>query len=327
MTAKKGTFRIPVSNGILTPEHYQRMGDSIWYFMWCVDRTTKEVADGTGNVYGTVLGGMPCHDKDIASSFGVHVNTIRTWRIRLTKEKYIKATRTPNGYSIKVLKSKKWPNRLTENSESQKTVSHSSLLGDSQDPGLDPQNHGLDSQQTANAIRQDKDSIKTETKTKRNAPEIPAAASPDFESLKKKIWKNYHHGGSERQPLWREAEDKALHGLTEAGHKPRTIFYAHRKYIEQADEWEKKNNYPFCAFAQKFEQYSHAEDEEEENSPEDDRPPTYERNMRINRERATPEWLHEVHVEDIRPPHYEQQMKIVAKERAAREAAANKDLK
>jgi hypothetical protein len=274
-----------VSNGILTPEHYQGMADSIWYFMWCVDRTTKEVADGTGNVYGIVLGGMPCHDQDIASAFGVHVNTIRTWRIRLTKEKYIQTTRTPNGYSIKVLKSKKWPKRLTENSESQKTVNHSSLLGDSQNHGLDPQNHGLDSQQTANAIRQDKESTKTEQK---NEPEITTASS-DCESLKKKIWRNYEHRGSKRQPLWREAEDKALHGLMEAGHKPRTIFYAHRKYVERADKWDKENNYPFCAFAQKFEQYSHAEEDDEENRPEDDRPPTYESNMRINRERAARE--------------------------------------
>lgn len=118
----KPTFKIPVSNGILTPEHYQRMGDGVWYFMWCVDRTTKELADGTGSVYGIVLGGMPCHDQNIARSFGVHVNTVRAWRIKLTKEKYIQTTRTPNGYSIKVLKSKKWPQRLTENSESQKTA-------------------------------------------------------------------------------------------------------------------------------------------------------------------------------------------------------------
>jgi hypothetical protein len=270
VSAKKKTFRIPVSNGILTPEHYQRMGDGIWYFMWCVDRTTKEVADGTGNAYGIVLGGMPCHDQDVASSFGVHVNTIRTWRIRLTKEKYIKTTRTPNGYSIKVLKSKKWPKRLTENSESQKTVNHNSLSVDPQNPGLDPQNPGLDSQQTANAIRQDKDSTKTEQKKQ----EIPVASS-DFESLKRKILRNHCEVGQKKSPLWRKAEDSALRGLMDSGHELSTIFYAHRKYIEQADEWERKNNYPFCAFALKFDQFIQAELDDDENSAEDDRPPTY----------------------------------------------------
>lgn len=263
MSAKKKTFRIPVSNGILTPEHYQRMGDGIWYFMWCVDRTTKEVADGTGNAYGIVLGGMPCHDQDVASSFGVHVNTIRTWRIRLTKEKYIKTTRTPNGYSIKVLKSKKWPKRLTENSESQKTVNHNSL-------SVDPQNPGLDPQQTANAIRQDKDSTKTEQKK-----QDILITSSDFESLKRKILKNHREVGQKKSALWRKAEDSALRGLMYSGHKPRTIFYAHRNYIEQADEWERKNNHPFCAFALKFDQFIQAELDDDENSAEDDRPPTY----------------------------------------------------
>jgi len=45
----------------------------------------------------------------------------------------------------------------------------------------------------------------------------------------------------------------------------------------------------FYAFAKKFEQYSDVEDEEEENSPENDRPPTHQSNMRINRERAAKE--------------------------------------
>lgn len=238
------------------------MGDGIWYFMWCVDRTTKEVADGTGDAYGIVLGGMPCHDQDVASSFGVHVNTIRTWRIRLTKEKYIKTTRTPNGYSLKVLKSKKWPKRLTETCDSQKTVNHSSLLLDSQNSGLDPQNPGLDSQQTANAIRQDRDSTKTEQKN-----EPPKTTSPSFEEIKKKLFENYTKRFPGQKMVWRKAENNALEVLIQ-DRAPRDIVIAHRSYLEIEDAWERKHGFPFCSFAKKVSQYLVAQsDDDDDNEP------------------------------------------------------------
>jgi hypothetical protein len=170
------TFRIPISNGILTREHYERMGDGIWYFMWCVDKTTKEQADEDGNTYGIVLGGMPIHDQDIADNFGVHRNTAREWRLQLTRESYIKTKRTPNGYSIKVLKSKKWPKRVTENCESQKTVNHDSGPSDAQVFVTDAQNFVSDAQEPVNAIRQDKDS----TRTKQRESKAPPALTPSL---------------------------------------------------------------------------------------------------------------------------------------------------
>jgi hypothetical protein len=176
MTPKK-TFSIPVSNGILTAEHYKRMKDAVWYFLWCVDRTTKEVADESGNVYGVVLGGMPCRDEDLAGTFGVHVNTIRKWRKRLTKEGYIETTRTPIGYSIKVVKSKKWVGKGAKNvvplkkSDPHKTVGHSAASdpqktvtpfeSDPHNRGLDPHNRGLDPHERVNPIRHNSDFTKT----------------------------------------------------------------------------------------------------------------------------------------------------------------------
>jgi hypothetical protein len=158
------TYPIYVSNGILTQQHYEKIGDAIWYFMWCIDKTTREKTDAAGNIYGVVLGGMPVHDSSVASTFGVHVNTARNWRINLTEARYIKATRTPNGWSIQVAKSKKMHKRVTNNcdsqkivtppSEPQKTVIHSSL-------GVESQNNGIESQKTVNAIRQCSDSTKT----------------------------------------------------------------------------------------------------------------------------------------------------------------------
>src|ERR1700722_575513 len=101
------TFRIPVSNGLF--EHCAAMGEAIWYFLWCIDKTTKEKQDddGTGNLVGAVLGGMPVRDSIAALELGREVKTIRRWRGQLTEQGYIETKRTPIGYKIWVKKSKK----------------------------------------------------------------------------------------------------------------------------------------------------------------------------------------------------------------------------
>jgi hypothetical protein len=108
------TFRIPISNGIF--EHCPTIGDAIWYFMWLIDKTTKETVDGdgTGNFIGTVRGGMPCRDADAASTCGVSIKTVMRWRHKLAKAGFIETKRTPTGYSIKVYKSKKWVSKRVD---------------------------------------------------------------------------------------------------------------------------------------------------------------------------------------------------------------------
>jgi hypothetical protein len=95
------TFRIPVSTGIF--EHYQNMLDSIWLFLWYIDRTTKET-DGVG----FVLGGMPIIDSKPAETFGVPVKTIRRWRKMLVAGGYVTVRRTAYGCCVTLPKSKKW---------------------------------------------------------------------------------------------------------------------------------------------------------------------------------------------------------------------------
>jgi hypothetical protein len=176
------TYPIPVSNGLL--EHCARMGAAVWYFMWCVDKTTKEQRDEAGNLIGIVYGGKPCHDSNIAANLQVHVNTIRNWRKHLVKEGYIQTTRTPNGYSIKVANSKKWsgkgaeknalqpPKRITENCESQETVNHNSEPSDSQKPAVESQKPAVESQEPVNAIRHNSDSTETEQRQNREARKV-----------------------------------------------------------------------------------------------------------------------------------------------------------
>ncbi len=100
------TYRFSVSNGIF--DHYGRIGEAIWLFLYCIDKTTTENPDGGRRRVGIVLGGKPIRDQDIADRFGCSVKTVRRWRIRLTREDYIVTTRTPYGFTYKVSNSKKW---------------------------------------------------------------------------------------------------------------------------------------------------------------------------------------------------------------------------
>jgi hypothetical protein len=97
----EGGFRIPVSTGIL--DHYKRMGESIWLFLWYIDKTTFEE-----NGQGKVLGGKPISDSEPAKVFGVPESTIAGWRKNLNRWGYVRTTRTPFGHTVVVAKSKKW---------------------------------------------------------------------------------------------------------------------------------------------------------------------------------------------------------------------------
>jgi hypothetical protein len=99
--ANEKTYRIPVSTGIF--EHCPDMLDSVWLFLWYIDRTTKE-----NGGEGRVLGGVPIIDSEPAHTLRVPVKKIRRWRAQLVRQGYIRALRTPYGHVVTLLKSKKW---------------------------------------------------------------------------------------------------------------------------------------------------------------------------------------------------------------------------
>jgi hypothetical protein len=105
------TFRIPISNGIF--EHYGRLKDARWLLDLFIDWTTKEVPNQNGRKDGIVLGGKPIRDEDTARAFRgqCSTRTTRRWRQRLSRHGYISQKRTPLGYVIRVMKSKKWADR------------------------------------------------------------------------------------------------------------------------------------------------------------------------------------------------------------------------
>lgn len=99
-------FRNPVSTGIF--RHWRQLGEAALLLIFYVDRTTREFTAPDGQRLGAVYGGKPCRDADVAAIFGCSKWTVRNWRTRLAAFGYIRQRRTPIGYVITVVKSKKW---------------------------------------------------------------------------------------------------------------------------------------------------------------------------------------------------------------------------
>jgi len=97
----KDSHPIPLWNGIF--EHYGRIGDALWEFLWCLDAITKE-KDGIG----LVLGGSPVKLKRIVADLKADKETVRRHLKNLADEHYIRVRRTPYGQVIEVLNSKKF---------------------------------------------------------------------------------------------------------------------------------------------------------------------------------------------------------------------------
>jgi hypothetical protein len=93
---------IPLWNGVF--EHYNRIGDALWEFAWCIDRITEE-REGIG----VVLGGSPVKLRAVVDALkGSNRETVRRHLDKLEKEKYIRRRRTPYGHVIEVLNSRKF---------------------------------------------------------------------------------------------------------------------------------------------------------------------------------------------------------------------------
>lgn len=150
---KKTAFSIPISNGILTPEHVKRIGTALWYFVWCIDHITEEIINEKGERFGRVHRGGAIYDKDVASALGFHINTVQAMRVKLTNEGYIQTTRTPHGHTILVVKSKKWNHKKPRKVKKSSTGNCGSQIGSEpqeivDDSSPEPQNPGSDTQKS-----------------------------------------------------------------------------------------------------------------------------------------------------------------------------------
>lgn len=93
-------------SGLLTPEHYKKIGNAIWLFMWCISSTTSE-KEKDGVVWGIVKGNKPHKLTELAEVFGVNEKTVRRWLTELEEQEYIRLTRAPYGMIISVKNSKR----------------------------------------------------------------------------------------------------------------------------------------------------------------------------------------------------------------------------
>lgn len=98
---EKESRPIPVWNGVL--EHCRRIACAIWVFLWCLDKITEE-RDGAG----IVLGGAPVKIAQIAADLGLGEHAVRRQCESLERENYIWRRRTPYGFVIEVLNSRKF---------------------------------------------------------------------------------------------------------------------------------------------------------------------------------------------------------------------------
>lgn len=96
----KQSYPIPVWNGIL--EHMKQIDTAIWLYLWCLDKVTKE-KDGIGYV----LGGAPVKISTISKELERCPRALGHDFQKL-KTRYLRLRRTPYGYVIMVLNSKKF---------------------------------------------------------------------------------------------------------------------------------------------------------------------------------------------------------------------------
>lgn len=91
-----------VSAGLLTSQHRNRIGESLWEFLWLISHETK--------MEGKVLNGSPITLQRIAEELGESYRTAQRNLERLTKAGYVLKTREHSGqmYCYSIAHSKKW---------------------------------------------------------------------------------------------------------------------------------------------------------------------------------------------------------------------------
>lgn len=97
-----------VSAGLLAPQHHNRIGESLWEFLWLVSHETR--------MEGKVLNGSPITLGRIAQELGESPRTARRNLERLSKAGYVKKQRTGPGhmYCYSITHSKKWRQFVAE---------------------------------------------------------------------------------------------------------------------------------------------------------------------------------------------------------------------
>lgn len=108
-------FDIRLKNEILEPKHVKAMRDSLWLYVWLLDKMTS-IDD---KQVGKVLGGRPITYQDVEGELGISIREYRRWVGVLRDAGYIETLRTPHGLVITIQKASKFKKRSARTAPSQ----------------------------------------------------------------------------------------------------------------------------------------------------------------------------------------------------------------
>jgi hypothetical protein len=194
-------FGIEIKNNLLEPKHIKAMGNAVWLYMYLLDKVTSINEDQEG----IVLGGKPIKFNEIKDELGISQNTYTQWIDTLIEYPYIKATRTPFGYSFRIFKIHK---RFTRNSDSQKTgtVIHKKSDSDSQKSRNPIKTITVDNNSRHKEIYKEKySSIKDLTPDVLEEIAIQYGVAPAFVNMQLEALRNYCESKNKRYSNYKAA--------------------------------------------------------------------------------------------------------------------------
>lgn len=97
------TMPVGLRGGLIRCDHFRRMGNAVWLFMWAVLRQTGVSKDGTG----IVNYGRPITYKGISVETDIPRETIRKWMKRLCKFDYLRTRSDHIGFVLEIPRTKK----------------------------------------------------------------------------------------------------------------------------------------------------------------------------------------------------------------------------
>jgi hypothetical protein len=107
-------YYITIKNNLLEPKHIEKMGSSVWLYMWFIDKIMAINENGIGKV----LNGRPIVYERVEADLGISRRTYLRWVKQLEDAKYIRTIRTPRGLTIYVNKAAKmWGSKSQPNNE------------------------------------------------------------------------------------------------------------------------------------------------------------------------------------------------------------------
>lgn len=110
--AESFAVTFPVSVGLLEGKHVAAIGDSLWCFLWCINRVTFDRQDPeTGEFWGQVLGGHPFLHERIADELSLTPAAVLEQLHQLEEGGYLRINRGRSGLVTEVARSIKWQHR------------------------------------------------------------------------------------------------------------------------------------------------------------------------------------------------------------------------